>query len=60
MSKKLLVKTKFEPQLRKEIEIQSHLRHDNILRLYGFFWDEKKVYLILEYAIGGEVYNELL
>ena len=46
--------------LRREIEIQSHLRHNNICRLYGFFWDEKKIYLILEFATGGEVYQELL
>ena len=25
-----------EHQLRREIEIQSHLNHDNILRLYGW------------------------
>jgi len=29
-----------EHQLRREIEIQSHLRHPNILRLYGYFYDE--------------------
>ena len=46
-------------QLRREIEIQSHLRHKGILRMYGFFWDEKKIYLILEYAPGGELYKEL-
>jgi serine/threonine protein kinase len=45
--------------LRREIEIQSHLDHENILKLYGFFWDEKRVYLILEYAPGGELYKEL-
>jgi len=28
-----------EHQLRREIEIQSHLRHPNILRLYGYFYD---------------------
>ena len=27
-------------QLRREIQIQGHLRHPNILRLYGFFYDE--------------------
>ena len=29
-----------EHQLRREIEIQSHLRHPNILRLFGYFYDE--------------------
>lgn len=50
---------KVEKQLRREIEIQSHLRHINILRLYGYFYDEKRVYLILEYAPNGELYKIL-
>lgn len=43
-----------EHQVRREIEIQSHLRHPNILRMYGYFHDESRVYLILEYAPYGE------
>ena len=57
--KQQLVKSNVEHQLRREIEILSHLRHPNICRLYGFFWDEKKIYLILEYATGGELYHDL-
>ncbi|NWI17492.1 AURKB kinase, partial [Crypturellus soui] len=48
-----------EHQLRREIEIQSHLRHPNVLRLYNYFHDRKRVYLILEYAPRGELYKEL-
>ena len=62
-----------EHQLRREIEIQSHLRHPNILRLFGYFYDESRsfltqllvcksvsrVYLILEYAPRGELYKSL-
>ncbi|KAF2074966.1 hypothetical protein CYY_003751 [Polysphondylium violaceum] len=48
-----------EHQLRREIEIQSHLRHPNILRLYGYFYDEKRVFLIIEFAKGGECFKEL-
>eukprot|EP00033_Pygsuia_biforma_P004355 GCRY01004774.1.p1 GENE.GCRY01004774.1~~GCRY01004774.1.p1 ORF type:complete len:378 (+),score=75.00 GCRY01004774.1:188-1321(+) len=48
-----------EHQLRREIEIQAHLRHKNILRLYGYFYDPSRVYLILEYAQKGELYKEL-
>ncbi|KJE88970.1 AUR protein kinase [Capsaspora owczarzaki ATCC 30864] len=48
-----------EHQLRREVEIQSHLRHPNILRMYGYFHDEKRVYLILEYAPRGELFKEL-
>ena len=59
LDKKQLVDAKVEHQLRREIEIQSHLRHINILRLYGFFWDQTRVYLILEYAAKGELYRTL-
>eukprot|EP00123_Amoebidium_parasiticum_P007901 comp18447_c0_seq1/m.19722 comp18447_c0_seq1/g.19722 ORF comp18447_c0_seq1/g.19722 comp18447_c0_seq1/m.19722 type:complete len:375 (-) comp18447_c0_seq1:296-1420(-) len=54
-----LEKNGCEHQLRREIEIQSHLRHPNILRMWGYFYDTKRVFLILEYAPKGEVYKEL-
>ncbi|KAM4740615.1 aurora kinase A [Anableps anableps] len=57
--KKQLEKAGVEHQLRREVEIQSHLRHPNILRLYGYFHDASRVYLILEYAPRGELYGEL-
>lgn len=57
--KSQLQKAQVEHQLRREIEIQSHLRHPNILRLYGYFYDSTRVYLILEYAPRGELYKEL-
>ncbi|XP_026111574.1 aurora kinase C-like [Carassius auratus] len=61
---KVLFKTQLEKagvehQLRREVEIQSHLRHPNILRLYGYFHDAARVYLILEFAPKGELYGEL-
>lgn len=57
--KNQLQKAGVEHQLRREIEIQAHLRHPNILRLYGYFYDENRVYLILEFAPGGELYKKL-
>lgn len=57
--KSQLQRSRIEHQLRREIEIQSRLHHPNILRLYGYFYDESRVFLILEYAPGGELYNEL-
>lgn len=57
--KSQLQKSNVEHQLRREIENQSHLRHPNILRLYAYFYDATRVYLILEYAPKGELYKEL-
>ncbi|XP_013860221.1 aurora kinase A [Austrofundulus limnaeus] len=57
--KNQLEKAGVEHQLRREVEIQSHLRHPNILRLYGYFHDTSRVYLILEFAPKGELFSEL-
>ncbi|XP_020592232.1 serine/threonine-protein kinase Aurora-1-like [Phalaenopsis equestris] len=59
LSKSQLKKSQVEHQIRREVEIQSHLRHPNILRLYGYFYDQTRVYLILEHAPKGELYKEL-
>ncbi|KAG3118483.1 hypothetical protein PI124_g3528 [Phytophthora idaei] len=45
--------------LKREVEIQGRLRHPNILRLIGYFYDDSCVYLVLEYAPYGELYKEL-
>lgn len=57
--KSQLLKAGVEHQLRREIEIQSHLRNRNILRMFGYFYDSKRIYLILEYSPGGELYKRL-
>lgn len=57
--KSQLMRSSVEHQLRREVEIQSHLRHPNILRLFGYFYDETRVFLILEYAARGELYKDL-
>lgn len=34
-------------------------RHPNVLRLFGYFHDEKRIFLMLEYAGKGELYRQL-
>lgn len=34
-------------------------RHPNILKMYGYFYDDTRVYLILEYAPNGQLFSEL-
>lgn len=57
--KRELCASNVEHQLRREIEIQSHLRHPNILRLFGYFYDDSRIFLILEFAGKGELFREL-
>lgn len=50
---------RIEKQVAREIEIQSNLRHLNILQLYGHFHDSKRIILIIEFAGKGELYKRL-
>ncbi|KAI1265193.1 kinase-like protein [Xylariaceae sp. FL1019] len=59
LHKSELSQGKVEKQVRREIEIQSNLRHPNILQLFGHFHDSKRVFLILEFAAKGELYKHL-
>lgn len=59
LHKNELQQGKVEKQVRREIEIQSNLRHPNILQLYGHFHDSKRIFLILEFAGKGELYKHL-
>ena len=40
-----------------EVEIQYQLRHPNILRLYDFFEDKHTIYILLEHAEVGSLYQ---
>lgn len=59
MFKSELVKDHMEHQVRREIEIQTHLSHPNILKMLTYFWDNEKIYLILEFAQEGELFKVL-
>ncbi|GLJ43497.1 hypothetical protein SUGI_0904350 [Cryptomeria japonica] len=45
--------------MEKKSKHLSHLRHPNILRYYGYFHDQKHIYLVLEYAPKGQRHREL-
>nr|DAD18633.1 TPA_asm: hypothetical protein HUJ06_020096 [Nelumbo nucifera] len=57
--KEQIEKYRLHHQLRREMEIQSSLSHPNVLRLFGWFHDGERIFLILEYAHRGEIYRLL-
>jgi serine/threonine protein kinase len=59
LNKRQLTKGHMEHQVRREIEIQTHLNHPNILKLYTYFWDDQRIYFVLEFAPHGDVFGEL-
>lgn len=59
MEKKEIIQYTIQKQFRREVEIQGSFRHKNLTRLYGFFCDDKRVYLLMEYVFHGELYRFL-
>ena len=59
LDKTAIRQMKAQKQIIREIKIHSYLNHRNIIKLYGVFHDEEKVYMIIEYAPNGELYKEL-
>lgn len=59
LSKFQLVEDRMEEYLKREIEIHFCLDHPNILRMYGYFYDNDNIYLILEYCHGGVLCEKL-
>ena len=47
-------------QFIKELKIHYFLNNANIIKLYGFFEDDYHVFLLMEYAEGGTLYQKYL
>jgi len=43
-----------------EINILKGIDHPNIIKMYEFFEDEKRFYLVTEICKGGELFDEIL
>lgn len=35
------------------------LNHPNIVKMYGYFEDQMNIYIILEVALGGQLFKQL-
>ena len=59
MNKKKLEKLSNPNILNREIEIHKKLDHPHIIKLLTSFEDEQNVYIVLEYAHNGSLFNYL-
>ncbi|RNA42915.1 Aurora kinase, partial [Brachionus plicatilis] len=57
MSKNYIKKNKTTENFKRECELHLSLKHPNIISFYGWFHDNNKIYFILEFASGGNLYK---
>lgn len=48
-----------EMTITREIRIHSVVNHENIIRYFGIRKEPNRVYLFLEYAPGGELFQQI-
>ncbi|EGX88516.1 serine/threonine protein kinase, putative [Cordyceps militaris CM01] len=48
-----------EAHVRREIEVHSQLRHPAVIGFHGWFHDSRRIFIIQEFAAGGELYKSL-
>jgi serine/threonine protein kinase len=48
-----------EGQMAQEIKIQLYSAHPNVLKMYGFFQEGGKIYLLLELATNGCLFKQI-
>jgi len=58
--RKNLLDPKEMEMLKNEITILKDLDHPNIVKMYEFLEDEKRIYIVTEICKGGELFDEIL
>ncbi|CAL5198639.1 unnamed protein product [Lathyrus oleraceus] len=60
MAKSTILKHRMVEQIKREISIMKIVRHPNIVRLHEVLASETKIYIILEFVMGGELYDQIV
>ncbi|KAG8094468.1 hypothetical protein GUJ93_ZPchr0012g21894 [Zizania palustris] len=59
IDKEKIVKVGLMEQIKREISIMRLVRHPNVLQLFEVLATKSKIYFVLEYAKGGELFNKI-
>lgn len=60
MAKTTILKHRMVEQIKREISIMKIVRHPNIVRLHEVLASHTKIYIILEFVMGGELYDKIV
>ncbi|KAK1311928.1 CBL-interacting protein kinase 24 [Acorus calamus] len=60
LAKSSILKHKMVNQIKREISIMKIVRHPNIVRLHEVLASHTKIYIILEFITGGELFDKIV
>jgi serine/threonine protein kinase len=52
--------SKTKQQILREIDVLTQLKHDNLIRFEGAFASKNYLYIVLELATGGELFDKIV
>uniref|UniRef100_A0A804MX80 non-specific serine/threonine protein kinase n=1 Tax=Zea mays TaxID=4577 RepID=A0A804MX80_MAIZE len=55
-----ILKNKMAEQIKREISIMKLVRHPNVVRLHEVLASRKKIFIILEFITGGELFDKII
>ncbi|EFJ30501.1 hypothetical protein SELMODRAFT_267186 [Selaginella moellendorffii] len=60
LNKETILKHKMVDQIKREISIMKLVRHPNVVRLHEVLASRTKIYIILEFVTGGELFDKIV
>jgi 5'-AMP-activated protein kinase catalytic alpha subunit len=60
MAKEKILKVGMIEQIKREVSVMRLVRHPNIVRLYEVMASKTKIYFVMEYVKGGELFNKVV
>ncbi|XP_051125801.1 CBL-interacting protein kinase 23-like [Andrographis paniculata] len=59
MDKEKVLKHKMVGQIKREISTMKLIRHPNVIRLYEVMASKTKIYIVMEFVTGGELFDKI-
>uniref|UniRef100_A0A0E0BNH9 non-specific serine/threonine protein kinase n=1 Tax=Oryza glumipatula TaxID=40148 RepID=A0A0E0BNH9_9ORYZ len=60
LDKEKVLKHKMVEQIKREISTMKLIKHPNVVRIYEVMGSKTKIYIVLEYVTGGELFDTIV
>ncbi|KAJ6895339.1 hypothetical protein NC651_021749 [Populus alba x Populus x berolinensis] len=60
LDKEKVLKHKMAEQIKREVATMKRIKHPNVVRLYEVMGSKTKIFIVLEYVTGGELFDKIV